>query len=815
MDHSPRWLPKMSQIRDKLGSSNHSLESPRRAPGDQTQDGNRRRPACQPTATDCLTPPVFRSRKETGRQRALSVSLLAALLVGIVSHAAVHCEIARADPPATQESPPPAAPPPVILIPVRLPITGDADATVIRRVDRALSRLPAGGERPVVVLEFRPVSSPAYEPATAPALDQAQPPAEPAAGMVRAGGSQFERSLALARYLTSERLRTARTVAYVPGSLSGHAILPVLACEELIVGPDAELLDAGEGETFIDPAMRAGYEEIASRRRTIPAPAVSGLLDRSVAVFRVRVAEGWRFVDQAELDTLRAQSAVLEIETIKPAGDRGRFTGRDMRRKFAFASHEVADRVALAAALRVPVESLAVDPSLDDGWRPLRIDLSGPINARQLAWNRRSIESRLRSGNRNLVLVVIESPGGSLVDSLGFAAFLADLPDNVRTVAYVAREARADAAIIALACDQLVVADAALLGGPGAEQPAPEALNNIVGPLEAIASPRGRPWSWSAAMVDARVELRAFQHAESGQTRWMSDRERQSRDDREAWRAGAPLPTATGLSGRQAREIGMAQHSADNFDAIRAIYPFADQPQTIEPNWAHRFIESLASPRIAGLLLFVAWFALVVEFITPKLTGAGLVSALCFMLYFWSQFLHGNAGWLEILLFLAGIACLAVEVFILPGFGKFGLMGASLVVTSLVLASQTFVIPRNAYQLSRLPTSLWTVVAALAGVVTGAVLLRRLLPHTPLVRGLMLQPPVAETLVELDRRETLADRAHLRGQTGIAATPLMPGGKASFGDEVVDVVSEGEPIERGAAVRVIDTLGNRVIVRPC
>ena len=155
MDHSPRWLPKMSQIRDKLGSSNHSLESPRRAPGDQTQDGNRRRPACQPTATDCLTPPVFRSRKETGRQRVLSVSLLAAVLVGIVSHAAVHCEIARADPPAPPESPPPAAPPPVILIPVRLPITGDADATVIRRVDRALSRLPAGGERPVVVLEFR------------------------------------------------------------------------------------------------------------------------------------------------------------------------------------------------------------------------------------------------------------------------------------------------------------------------------------------------------------------------------------------------------------------------------------------------------------------------------------------------------------------------------------------------------------------------------------------------------------------------------------------------------------------------------------
>lgn len=762
----------------------------------------------------------------------------------------------------------PKGPPTVVYLAVPLPITGNVDASVMQQLERALARIPAGGERPVVILEFRPGTSAdrtTTERATAgkagagkagagkagagpdsapPAGDAPQlppeqmpppapgdlprgappPPAEPlaAAGqaanqqaMANGSGSQFERSLALARYLTSERLRTARTVAYLPGRVSGHAVLPVLACEEMIVGPEAELVDAGEAEAFIDPAMRAGYEEIAGRRRTVPVPAVLGLLDRSLAVFRVRTAEGWRFVDQAELDKLRTQAAVLEQETIKPAGDRGRFSGRDMRRRFAFASHEVADRVGLAAALRLPVDSLVSDPSLADGWRPLRIDLTGPLNARQLSWNRRSLETRLRSGDRNLVLVVIESPGGTLVESLAFAAFLAELPENVRTVAYVAREARADAAIIALACDQLVVADTALLGGPGAEQPEAVALDNIAGPLESVSRPRGRPWSWSAAMVDSRVELRAFEHVDSGQTRWMSDRERQTRDDRESWRPGALLPTAAGLSGRQAREIGMAQQTAADFAALRELYPFADGPQAIEPNWAHRFIESLASPRIAGVLLFIAWFALVIEFITPNLTGAGLVSALCFLLYFWSQFLHGNAGWLEVLLFLAGIGCLAVEVFVLPGFGKFGLMGGALVIASLVLASQTFVIPRNAYQFSRLPISLWTVVAALAGVVTGAVLLRRMLPHMPLVRGLMLQPPVAETLEELNRRETLADRSHLRGQVGAAVTPLMPGGKASFGSDVVDVISEGEPIERGASIRVVDTLGNRVIVRRC
>jgi hypothetical protein len=58
--------------------------------------------------------------------------------------------------------------------------------------------------------------------------------------------SQFERSLALARYLTSEPLRNVRTVAFISGDITGHSVLPVLACEELVAAPEAILGDAGE-----------------------------------------------------------------------------------------------------------------------------------------------------------------------------------------------------------------------------------------------------------------------------------------------------------------------------------------------------------------------------------------------------------------------------------------------------------------------------------------------------------------------------------------------------------------------------------------
>jgi membrane-bound ClpP family serine protease len=47
----------------------------------------------------------------------------------------------------------------------------------------------------------------------------------------------------------------------------------------------------------------------------------------------------------------------------------------------------------------------------------------------------------------------------------------------------------------------------------------------------------------------------------------------------------------------------------------------------------------------------------------------------------------------------------------------------------------------------------------------------------------------------------------------MTTTPLLPGGKARFDDDVLDVSSDGEVIERGMMVEVIEVRGNRVFVR--
>jgi membrane-bound serine protease (ClpP class) len=106
---------------------------------------------------------------------------------------------------------------------------------------------------------------------------------------------------------------------------------------------------------------------------------------------------------------------------------------------------------------------------------------------------------------------------------------------------------------------------------------------------------------------------------------------------------------------------------------------------------------------------------LYIELKTPGIGFGGFVSMVAFIVYFWSQYLNGTSGWLEVMLFLAGIVCVAAEIFVLPGFGVLGLGGGMLVIAALVLASQSFVLPANDYQIRQMQWSLLGILGEYVG----------------------------------------------------------------------------------------------------
>jgi membrane-bound serine protease (ClpP class) len=678
------------------------------------------------------------------------------------------------------------------LVRIPVPIVGNVDERVKREVEQLLGMADASAERPVLVLEF-------------------WPPDDESEG----AGSQFERSYALANYLSSERLNKIRTVAYLPRTIVGHALLPVMACEEIIIHPDAKLGDAGRGLSAISMTVRGAYREIANRRRTVPEAIALAMLDEDLKVWKLDTATGHRFVLDEDLASVQEELAVDEISTLVEAGAPALLTSAQLRSDCEIVSQLARDRRDLGEALGVKVADLEPDPSRGGDWNAVQAQLTGVISDQAVNRVQRVIEDALRSGDVNFVCLILDSPGGSPTASLRLASYLAGLDSSqVRSVAYVSHEARGDAALVALACDHLVLEAGSVLGGPGAHEPSLEEIDDILVALKQLAKEKSRHWSLPAAIIDPRVELRKFMLAGTDVTEYFSASERAEQADPARWTEGdlvSPAGELLRLDAKGAEELGVARFSVDGFEEFKALYQLENDPTIVKPNWAHEFVDYIAEPHVAAALLFFAGFALMTELASPGLGFGGFVAAVCFVLFFWSQFLNGTATWLEILLFFTGLAFIAIEIFVLPGFGVFGVGGVLMLIASIILASQTFIVPQNAYQMEQLPRSLLTLLAAGGGLGIGLVVLNKYMDKAPLLRRVMLTPPEQS---ELEEREALVSYDHLLHQRGKTTTPLVPAGKARFGSEIVSVISEGPAIDRGISVEVTEVAGNRVVVQP-
>jgi membrane-bound ClpP family serine protease len=150
---------------------------------------------------------------------------------------------------------------------------------------------------------------------------------------------------------------------------------------------------------------------------------------------------------------------------------------------------------------------------------------------------------------------------------------------------------------------------------------------------------------------------------------------------------------------------------------------------------------------------------------------------------------------------------------VLPGFGAFGIGGGLLIVASIILASQTFVIPSNAYEWSQLPGSLFMAVAAGGGALAALIVARRLVTDAPMFNRVSLDTPDQQQREQISYQEAMVHFDYLVGKRGVTITQLTPSGKARFGDARVDVIGDGDVVPCGTDVVVVEVRGNEVLVR--
>jgi membrane-bound serine protease (ClpP class) len=258
----------------------------------------------------------------------------------------------------------------------------------------------------------------------------------------------------------------------------------------------------------------------------------------------------------------------------------------------------------------------------------------------------------------------------------------------------------------------------------------------------------------------------------------------------------------------------LAEGVADSISDLVKKASLKGNEVTIEPTGFEQI--ALWITALAPLLLLGGILGAYLEFKIPGATWPGVISAICFALFFLGHYLAGLAGWEVVALFVLGMVLVLIEIlFFAHSTIVFGVVGVFLMLASLLWTMIDRYPGQNFFPTGKmLAMPLLNMFIAIVGSFIIIALLARYLPRTSIYRrfALMDSNPPGPSLAGVPRQFATA-LTLTPGTQGMAITVLRPSGKARFADHVVDVVTEGEFIAPQTPVTVIQTDGMRVVVK--
>lgn len=227
----------------------------------------------------------------------------------------------------------------------------------------------------------------------------------------------------------------------------------------------------------------------------------------------------------------------------------------------------------------------------------------------------------------------------------------------------------------------------------------------------------------------------------------------------------------------------------------------------IEPTGAERLGTWINA--ISPILLIIGVIAFYIEFKTPGFGVPGIIGLIAFTIYFLGGYIAGISGAEWIVVFIIGLGLMAFEIFIHPGTIVPGIAGVLIVFVALIMGMVDMYPGGPSFPtLPQLELPIRNLVVAAAGSIMAILVLARLLPKTPIYN--VLVSPGASGMQE-EVMQQAKKSAHL-GKVGVTVSSLRPGGKAQFGDVILDVISQGDMVAKGQPVKIIGYSGTEAIV---
>ncbi|MCF6149800.1 MAG: serine protease [Candidatus Kuenenia sp.] len=437
-----------------------------------------------------------------------------------------------------------------------------------------------------------------------------------------------------------------------------------------------------------------------------------------------------------------------------------------------------------------------------------------------------SIQRRVNSAkdeNAGLIIFDIDTFGGRLDAAMEISEFISDLKE-VETVAFIPHKAISAGALIAISCNDIIMAPEAELGdcepivptAEGGYKSAGEKIQTVLRTkFRKFAEKNGYPVLLAEAMVTSEIEVYRIETEENPEGFYISSKELKEMNEEDQKKIkNKKLIVEEGklltMHTREAFEFGFARHIVDDREALFALYEVnKSEVTTLETNWSEEMVRFLE--KIAPVLLTIGIIAIYIEFNSPGFGIPGLIGITCFATIFLSKYLVGLAEAPEILIFFAGIALIAVEIFLIPGFGITGIAGILLVFAGLILSFQDFTFPSTPSDSEMLRKNLLMMIGSFLTSALVIVLLLRYMPGIPIFNRLILR--TSETPDYGFKNDSMPAYSALVGTKGIAITPLRPSGRVDVGERILDVVTQGDFIDKGQGVEIVKVEGNRIVVK--
>ncbi|WP_375578823.1 NfeD family protein [Marivirga tractuosa] len=390
--------------------------------------------------------------------------------------------------------------------------------------------------------------------------------------------------------------------------------------------------------------------------------------------------------------------------------------------------------------------------------------------------------------DRNSTHIIIEmnTYGGALYDADEIRSALLNL--DIPVYVFIDNNAASAGALISIACDSIYMAPGGSIGAATVVnqtgEAAPDKYQSYMRSImRSTAEASGRDPRIAEAMVDEKIEIEGIS------------------------KAGEVITFSTS----EAMKYGFCEGEFNNTtDLLTHLKLDITKVHRYEMSNTEAIISFFINPFISGILILIIIGGIYFELQTPGVGFPIMASIIALVLYLVPYYLNGLAENWEILAFIIGLILIAIEVFVIPGFGIFGILGLILTLGSLVF----MMLNNEMFDFEFVPSE--NITRALLTTLTGlfgSIILMFFggvrLTNSKFFKRVALQGVQAKT----EGYSSRFIKAGLAGKTGTVFSVLRPSGKVEIEGELYDANTRGEYLEQGEKIVVVDESGTSLKVK--